>query len=339
MKIIKRIVITLVVLAGIISIAGFLSPAHVHVERSLTVNAPAEIIHAQINTLKNWETWSPWHKIDTAMKVEYFGGESGAGAGYKWSSDHSDVGNGEMTITASSPDSISTAMNFMENGVATGKFAFAKSDSGTKITWSMENDMGMNPIGRIFGLFMDKMVGPDFEKGLASIKEVAESVPAGPKKYRGFEVMEMDSPELVYVGKKDSLGWDKITEFYTKNLHSIFEAVEKQKLECAASPSGLFFKWDETNKSCIMAASVAVKGDANTKVKGFETFVVTSGKMLHIAYYGGYHGTGEAHYAMDDYMKEKGMTQLTPVAEEYVTDPGKEPDSTKWLTNIYYHVQ
>ena len=84
---------------------------------------------------------------------------------------------------------------------------------------------------------------------------------------------------------------------------------------------------------------IPVKGDAKTKVKGYETFVVPAGKMLHIAYMGGYNGIGQAHMAIDDYMNEKGFMQLTPIAEEYVTDPSKERDSSKWLTNIYYPVK
>ena len=88
-----------------------------------------------------------------------------------------------------------------------------------------------------------------------------------------------------------------------------------------------------------MAAAIPVKGDAKTKVKGYETMVVPAGKNLHIAYWGGYHGTGTAHMAIDDYMKEKNLLQETPIIEEYVTDPGVEKDSTKWLTNIYYPVK
>ncbi len=339
MKIVKGIIITLVILAIVIAGVGFLMPGKVHVERSLTMKAPQEIVHAQINNLKNWNNWSPWYKMDTTMKMEYNNIEEGAGASYKWDSNNDKVGKGDMTITSSTPDSINTAMNFMKYGTAIGKFAFAKSDSGTKVTWSMESDMGMNPIGRIFGMFMDKMLGPDFENGLAGIKEVAEAIPTGPKTYRGYEVMEMDSPEMVYIGKKDSIGWDKISEFYMKNLPAIYEAVGKAKLEPSASPSGLFFKWDTVNKITVMAAAIPVKGNAKTKVKGLETFIIPAGKMLHIAYYGGYNGTDIAHMAMDDYINEKGFMKRLPIAEEYVTDHGKEPDSTKWLTNVYYPVK
>ena len=337
MKIIKGILIALVTIVILVAAVGFFLPSHIHVERSLTINAPSETIHAQINNLKNWTKWSPWYKMDTAMKIEYNGTEAGAGASYKWSSENKNVGTGDMTITSSTPDSISTAMNFMENGVATAKFAFGKSDTGTKVTWSMECNMGMNPVKRIFGLFMDKMLGPDFEKGLASIKQVAEAVPVKPKSK--YEVMEMDLAEKFYIIKKDSVGWGDISVFYQTNFPALFEALGKAKIEMAGSVAGLFFKWDTINRSTIMAVAVPVKGDAKTKVKGYETLVIPSGKNLHIVYMGGYHGIGPAHMAMDDYMQEKNLLQGAPIIEEYVTDPGKEPDSTKWLTNIYYPVK
>lgn len=339
MKIIKGILLTLVALAAIAAAVGFLSPSKVHVERSILINAPSEIVHTQINDLHNWTKWSPWYRMDTAMKIEYNVIASGAGAGYKWNSNHEKVGNGDMTITASTQDSISTAMNFMENGVATGNFIFSKADSGTKVTWTMDSDMGMNPIGRIFGLFMDKMLGPDFESGLANIKEVAEAVPAGPKKYRGFEVKEEDAADRTYIILKDSLGWDSIEAFCQKNTPAIYEAIGKAKLEIAGAAASLYFRWDSVSKTAIMAVAVPVVGDAKTKVKGFETFVLPAGKNLHIVYPGGYNGIGSAHYAMDDYMKENNFLQINPVVEEYVTGPDKEADSAKWVTNVYYRVK
>ena len=337
MKIIKRILITLIILAAIVATVGFLSPRHIHVERSLIMKAPSEIIFSQINILKNWKKWEPWYQMDTAMKMEYNQIPAGAGAGNKWSSTNSKVGSGDMTITSSTPDSISTAMNFMEHGVATGKFVFVKKDSMIKVTWIMESDLGMNPIGRIFGLFMDKMMGADFEKGLANLKHIAESIPVKPKSK--YDVKEEDAPEKVYIVKRDSLGWAEISAFYQKNLPAMFEAMTKAKLEMAGAPSGLFFKWDTINKSTIMAAAIPVKGNAKTKVKGYETLILPVGKNLHIEYHGGYYEIGSAHNSMHDYINEKGFIQGSPIIEEYVSDPSKEADSSKWITNVFYPVK
>src|ERR1051326_1899822 len=311
MKIVKGILITLVILVLIIVAVGFLSPRHVQVERSLTMKAPQEIVHAQINNLKNWNKWSPWYKLDTTMKMEYNDIEAGTGASFKWDSQNKNVGKGDMTITASAKDSISTAMNFMEHGTATAKFILTKENDGTKVSWIMESDMGNNPIGRIFGLFMDKMVGKDFENGLANLKTVSEAMPVKQKSI--YEVKEEDAPEMVYAGKKDSMSWGQMTAFFMKNLPTLGEPIKKAKVEMAGPPSGLYFTWDTVNKSTVMAAAVRVKGNAKTKVSGLETFVVPAGKVLHIAYYGGYSGIGAAHNAIQNYIDKKGLIKRMPV--------------------------
>jgi hypothetical protein len=176
MKIVNKIGLSLLVLIGLLLIIGFFLPAKIHVERSIVINGPSEVIFNQINTLKNWEKWSPWQGIDPAIKITYTGPESGPGASYKWESKHPDVGDGVLTIISSIPgDTICTTMDFMEQGKAFGGYKFVKTEGGVKLTWSMLMDMGMNPVGRYFGLVMDKMVGPDFEKGLKNIKAISEN--------------------------------------------------------------------------------------------------------------------------------------------------------------------
>ena len=75
------------------------------------------------------------------------------------------------------------------------------------------------------------------------------------------------------------------------------------------------------------------------ELEGFETFTVAGGKFLHIDYYGDYSATETAHVAMDEYIKANGLTHKYPVIEQYVTDPGQEPDPSKWLTKVYYPLQ
>lgn len=338
MKIIKILVLTLVVLVAIVATIGFVSPSQVRVKRSIVINAPSDIVLEQVNSFRKWKNWSPWFRMDTAMKMEFNDVESGVGSSYKWASTNQNVGSGDMTMTVSTPDSIHTAIN-LEFGPSVVKFLFTKKGSAVNVTWIMEKDMGMNPIGRLMGLFMDKMVGPDFESGLANLKEYTEAIPTGPKTYRGYEVKEEDAAGKVYIIKKDSMPWDSIETFCSKNIPTIFMAIEKAKVEVAGAVSSLYFRWDSVSKTAVMAVAVPVVGDAKTKVKGYETLAVPAGKNLHIVYLGGYSKIGNAHFAMDEYMKENNFLQGTPVTEEYVTGPDKEADSTKWITNVYYRVK
>lgn len=179
----KKVLIALLVIVVLFVVVGFILPAKVHLERATTVTAPVDKVFTQVNVLKNWESWSPWHKLDPKMKLEYMGPTAGKGAMYKWTSDHKNVGNGKLTITeVKENEKIVTAMEFGGQGTAYATFTFAKVDGGTKVVWGMDSDAGKNIIARYFGLFMDKMVGPDFEKGLANLQDTVGAAPMMEKK-------------------------------------------------------------------------------------------------------------------------------------------------------------
>lgn len=178
MKILKRIFIVLVVIVGALAVIGFLVPREQHVERSLTVQANAASTFDQINNLKNWENWSPWIKLDPASIRNYSEPASGSGAYYTWSSENQNVGKGKMTITESQPLSlIKTKLEFEGMEPATGYFKIEPDGEGTKVTWAFDANMGSNPFYRLMGLMMDRMLGENFNEGLAGIKKAAEAAP------------------------------------------------------------------------------------------------------------------------------------------------------------------
>ncbi|MBK9729960.1 MAG: SRPBCC family protein [Chitinophagaceae bacterium] len=176
MKTLKRIGIFIAAFLLLLLVISFFLPAKVHVERVAVINAQPAIVFNQVNNLHNWNNWMPWNKLDPNMKITYFGPEEGTGAGYSWMSDNEQVGKGKLSITESKTNqSIITSLDFMEHGIATGSFGFEEADGGTKVTWGMDMDMGMNPMARYLGLFMDQMLGGDFDKGLSDLKRTSES--------------------------------------------------------------------------------------------------------------------------------------------------------------------
>ncbi len=171
------IVIGVIVVAFVIIVA--LQPAEFHVARTATVAAPAEVVFAQVNELKKWEAWSPWVKIDPAMKQTYEGPASGIGAISRWAGNNQ-VGEGSMTITESRPNELLRfTLEFIKPmaGTSTAEFSFRPEGNQTSITWSMSGRN--NFIAKAMCLFMnmDKMVGGEFEKGLAQIKSITETAP------------------------------------------------------------------------------------------------------------------------------------------------------------------
>ena len=167
----KKIVLVLVVILGALAAFVATRPADYRVVRSRTVAAPPDVVHGYVSDFHKWPEWSPWEKLDPAMKREFAGAPSGTGAEYRWSG-NDDVGEGHMTITDSRPaQSVSIRLEFLKPFAATSttQFDFAPSGAGTNVTWAMNGHN--NFMAKAFSAFMDmdKMIGADFEKGLAGL--------------------------------------------------------------------------------------------------------------------------------------------------------------------------
>ena len=175
----KIILIVLAVVIGVLAVVVVLQPAEFRVERSATMSAPAQVVFAQVDDLRKWEAWNPWQKVDPAMKLTFEGPATGPGASYSWAG-NKEVGEGRLTITESRPnDLVRIKLEFMKPFAATNiaTFTFTPQANQTAVTWSMEGRN--NFVAKALHLFMnmDKMVGSQFEKGLADMKKVAEAAP------------------------------------------------------------------------------------------------------------------------------------------------------------------
>ena len=172
----------LALLAMLVFVIPFGLPSRYLVVRTVTINAQPEHIHPSVNTLKEWPKWSAWTAEKyPGLKITYSGPEAGVGAIDEFEAES--VPHGKFEITKSHPDEgIDYKLDF-DHGtyVSTGGIKYAKDGDGTKVTWSNEGDLGWNPISRwcnAFGMF-DKMMGPDFETGLANLKKKVEEEVAG----------------------------------------------------------------------------------------------------------------------------------------------------------------
>jgi len=176
---IKKLLIAFVLILVVLSVVIAIRPADFRITRTATIAAPPAAVFAQVNDFHKWEAWSPWAKLDPAMKVTYDGPAEGPGTIYTWTG-NSEVGQGRMTIIDSHPsDLIRIQLEFLKPIAATNtaEFTFKPEGSQTLVNWTMTG--AHNFMGKAFSLFvdMDKMVGGDFEKGLAQLKAVAEAAP------------------------------------------------------------------------------------------------------------------------------------------------------------------
>ena len=172
----KKILVGLALIVAILAVVIALQPNDFKITRSVTISTPPGTVFPLVNDFHQWAKWSPWEGKDPNMQRTFAGPDSGVGAIYRWDG-NDDVGQGSMTITASKPaELILIKLQFMKpmESECDTEFTFTPQNQNTVVTWTMSGQN--NFIGKAFSLFMnmDKMIGNDFEKGLAKIKEVAE---------------------------------------------------------------------------------------------------------------------------------------------------------------------
>jgi len=164
--------------AAIAALLGYAAtkPNTFRVQRSASINAPPDKVFAFINDLHAWTFWSPWEKKDRAMRKTHRGSPQGKGAVLEWDG-NKDVGTGRMEVLDSTPASkVLIQLDFLKPFEAhnTAEFTLIPKGGATELTWAM---YGPQPyMMKIMGFFCDpdKMVGKDFETGLANLKTVAE---------------------------------------------------------------------------------------------------------------------------------------------------------------------
>lgn len=173
---IRRIALVLVILfIGILGMAA-MQPDTFSVSRQLAIQAPPEKILALVGDFRQWQSWSPWERLDPAMQRVHSGAPSGKGAQYAWTG-NGDVGAGKMEITDFTPPSrVAIKLDFIKPFASSNltEFTLLPKDGQTQVTWTMSGPMPF--ISKIMSVFMsmDRIVGTDFEKGLANLKAAAE---------------------------------------------------------------------------------------------------------------------------------------------------------------------
>lgn len=153
---------------------GFFLPGRFAVERSVVVDAPADRVFNLVVDPREWKRWTVWNRRDPNMEITYGGPPFGQGARWSWVS--RSEGSGSMHFTRVVPNErLGYELSFPEFGMKSeGEVILVPAGSGTRVTWTNRGDVGGNPLKRYLAVSMDRLVGPDFEAGLANLKQLAE---------------------------------------------------------------------------------------------------------------------------------------------------------------------
>ena len=176
MKILKILLYTLFIgVAGLLAFAAT-RPNTFRVERSLDIKAPAAKIFPYVNDFRKGPEWSPWEEGDASMKRTYSGAKSGKGAIYEWAG-NKEVGKGRLeTVESIENQYVKIAMHFIEpmEGDSTTEYILTPKGETTNVKWIMSGPM--NYVSKVMCIFfdMDKMIGNQFDKGLAQLRKRVE---------------------------------------------------------------------------------------------------------------------------------------------------------------------
>ncbi len=320
--------------AGLIALTSC-KPKEYEVSRELTIDAPASVLYQQVSNLKAQEAWSPWEEKDPNVTREYTGPEEGIGAKYAWSGNDS-VGVGYMEhIELTEPTMIASKLVFTSpwESEAVLVWTFTESENGTLAKWSVKGSLP----GYLFWMNADDMdaeMGPDFQKGLEKLKVVAEAIAAVP----AYDVQLTDVAAVDYYGITSEASFSDVdSAYYAERYSKISAYLGADMAKLSAPVFSIANKWDEETKMANITVAMAVDSKKPGKddiVKG----VRYAGPAMKLTYLGPYESLNSAHKYLFATAGEKGYTPAGSPWELYVTDPGSEPDPSKWITEIYLPV-
>lgn len=150
-----------------------------------------------------------------------------------------------------------------------------------------------------------------------------------------YDVRKISWPEKTFITKRETVAFDKLSDFFTRNYDAIYEHLQKVGIQPSEPPCAIYYKIDEEKKETELAAAVPVQGKV-PDIKNFDKLAIPASKVITTTYYGPYgEGMRPAYTALEDYLKDNKMTRKL-IIEEYLTDPMLEKDPGKLKTNIYF---
>lgn len=194
MRLLKALLYLVLLLAALFFAGGFLLADRAEIERSTVIERPPGELYDLLDDFARFNAWSPWRDYDASATYEFAGPAQGVGATMRW---RGKKGAGSQEIIAvDPPHAIAVRLDFGAEGTAKAHFLLRPAGAGTRVIWRLQSDAEGSFAGRWFNLLLDRMVGPDFERGLADLKVLAESAPpAAPEAPMDAAPQEPDSTE------------------------------------------------------------------------------------------------------------------------------------------------
>jgi effector-binding domain-containing protein/uncharacterized protein YndB with AHSA1/START domain len=314
-------------------IISFFLPKTYRVERTTYIKSNPEIIYALTSDFQQWSLWVPWTKeTDSTAVFTMTGPAAQVGTSWKW--DGKVLGNGEMILVEVTPGQLVAYDLAFDQGKykSKGKITIEKQGDSSSVSWIDEGDLGYSPMARYMGLFMDKMMGPDFEKGLAKLKTVAALRNSWPK------IEEVVIPAQTVIMVLDSAGPAEFAGVMGRAYGELYNYMQSNKLVQDGNPFATYVRWDSVTMFSVMKICIPVKQAEKGKGRVLVAFFPEQNGVKAI-YFGAYDKMEPAYRAVAQYIKDAGKMEVGGPSEIYITGPMTEKDTAKWETHIVFPVK
>jgi effector-binding domain-containing protein len=335
MRFLKNVLLVLLALAALVMLLGLFAKKTYRIERSVEVNAPADVVFHYARFFKNMESWSPWNALDPQLRIDIEGIDGAEGAVYVWQGNRK-VGSGRQVRHLVTPERIETGVEMQApwSTKAPMYMTFESVGDKTRVLWGMDFQVPYPWNGLAIFTDVDDAIGGDFALGLTRLKKNVEA--SINKPYRGYTIAFAAAPERYYIGNRVTIRLDRLNTELDAGYRAVAAALSKAGAAPVGPPTALY--WVHSNLAGTVDAAATLPMEIMPENRAFGVHTL-GGRALVIQYFGSNDTIDKAHSAMDDFMATHHLVQKLPVLEERVTDPASEPDTARWLTRLVYFIE
>ncbi|MBK9109655.1 MAG: hypothetical protein IPM92_15100 [Saprospiraceae bacterium] len=312
-------------------LACFFGPASYKYSSEIKIDGPYKMAYIAINDIKDWPRWISWAKDDPGFKFSKGGREHFIGANFSF--ECKALGEGYVEIEESFQDSLVTAIMKSDKLPSKLNLNWQIIPEGTK---SLFLKMNARIPGRIefwkraWYIGMPATLDATLQNDLEGIKTYIEQLVK-----TEFGIQKSSFTEKHYIGILDIIVNSKIPQYYAKSLPKVYKFLDSLGVKFVGPPVGLIFGWEaKLGQVLIMAALPVEKPMPN--YTGYTSYTIKPTDCYKLENYGSYTSLRNAHTKLTYIMDNSPYILGAPIIEEYVTSPSQEPDTSKWLTNVYY---
>lgn len=337
-EIVQKLLYGVGALVVLLIIIGFALPRRHHVEASMEIDAHPATVFALLNDFRRHALWSPLIDTDPNVRMQYSGNSTGVGATMSW--DGAIVGSGTQTIVASKPyELVGIVINPGEPGEARSRFTLVPATGITNVTWGFDADYGMNIVGRYFAAMLGSVVVRDYERGLANLKELAESLPPADFSDLEIEHLVVEASDIAYVSTTSRPEPAAISQAMGDAYFRILNFIDERGLEVAGAPMSIMRTY--SGAELVFDAAIPVDGQTESAAQGgagIKLGQTYAGTVIRVKHRGSYRSLAATHRKISAYLAAHGIERNGDAWESYVSDPSNAPEEDL-LTYVYYPIK